>query len=108
MDDFRVLADATGMPFLTTRITPSGSPIFNNNPAFTVLLYNRGDAAVANYATFYLSNLAESGPTVAPEWAFEYAFEQAYGYHGYDPAGVLSLPKAIRTNPSVRNSYMQY
>jgi sphingomyelin phosphodiesterase acid-like 3 len=108
MDDFRVLADATGMPILTTRITPSVSPIFNNNPAFTVLLYNRGDAAVANYATFHLSNLAEIGPTVAPEWAFEYTFEQAYGYQGYDPAGVLSLAKAIRTNPSVRKSYMQY
>jgi hypothetical protein len=60
------------------------------------------------YATFYLSNLAEIGPTVAPEWALEYTFEQAYGYQGYDPAGVLSLAKAIRTNPSVRKSYMQY
>ena len=86
MDDFRVLSDASGTPLLTTRITPAVSPIFGNNPAFTVLLYDRSDAVVRNYATFYLANLAAAGPTVPPQWKREYTFAQTYGVQRYTPA----------------------
>lgn len=108
MDDFRVAVDAKGAPFLATRITPAVSPIFGNNPTFTVLLYDKTDASVTDYATFYLANFPKIGPAAGPQWAFEYAFGQAYGLKGYDPANLMSLAEAIRGNPSVQGSFMKY
>ncbi len=111
MDDFRVLSDRTGEPFLATRIAPAVSPVFNNNPAFTVLLYNKADASVSDYATFYLANLAQLGQDSAaatPAWTLEYTFTQAYGIQNYDPAALASLATRIRADASVRSSYMRY
>jgi sphingomyelin phosphodiesterase acid-like 3 len=108
MDDFRAIADANGTPLLATRITPAVTPLFGNNPAFTVLLYSRTDASVADYATFYLSNLAKVGPGVAPEWTLEYTFKGAYKAPGYDAASLAALAKSIRTDDAVRASFMRY
>ena len=98
MDDFRVLADTNGTPLLATRVTPAVTPLFGNNPAFTAVLYSRGDASVADYATFYLSNLAKVGPGVAPEWMLEYAFKDTYKVAGYDAASLAALAKGIKTD----------
>ena len=108
MDDFRVIADANGAPLLATRITPAVTPLFGNNPAFTVLLYSRTDASVADYATFYLSNLAQAGPGVAPDWKLEYAFKDTYKAPGYDSASLAALSKRIRSDDAVRASFMRY
>jgi sphingomyelin phosphodiesterase acid-like 3 len=108
MDDFRVVTDASGTPLLATRITPSVSPVFGNNPAFTVLLYSRTDASIADYATFYLSNLAKVGPGVAPDWKLEYTFKQTYNAPGYDAASLAAVSKRIRSDEPVRASFMRY
>lgn len=108
MDEFRVISDPNGTPLLTTRITPAVTPLFGNNPAFTVLLYSRTDASVADYATFYLANLAKVGPGVAPEWTLEYTFKDAYKAPGYDAASLAALAKSIRTDETVRASFMRY
>jgi hypothetical protein len=108
MDDFRVVADAGGSPLLATRITPAVTPLFGNNPAFTAVLYSRTDASVADYATFYLTNLAKVAPGVAPEWTLEYAFKDTYKAAGYDAASLAALAKSIRTDDTVRASFMRY
>ena len=108
MDDFRVITDASGAPLLATRVTPAVSPLFGNNPAFTALLYSRTDASVADYATFYLANLAKVGPGIAPEWKLEYTFKDAYQSPGYDAASLAALAKRIRTDDPVRASFMRY
>jgi len=108
MDDFRVVADASGTPILTTRIAPSVSPLFGNNPSFTVVLYDKEDAGIADYAAFYLSNLTKAGPAVAPEWPLEYAFGETYGNRTYTPAGMISLTQRLRSDATVRSSYMRY
>jgi len=108
MDDFRVIADANGAPLLATRITPSVTPLYGNNPAFTVLLYSRADASVVDYATFYLANLAKVGPGVAPEWKLEYTFKDAYQAPGYDAASVAALAKRIASDDNVRASFMRH
>ena len=108
MDDFRVVADAGGAPLLATRITPAVTPLYGNNPAFTVVLYSRTDASVADYATFYLSNLAKVVPGVAPEWTLEYSFRDAYKAPGYDAASLAALAKSIKTDDAVRASFMRY
>ena len=109
MDDFRVVADANGTPLLATRMTPAVTPLFGNNPAFTVVLYSRTDASVADYATFYLTNLAKVGSGVAPEWTLEYTFRDAYkAAAGYDAASLAALAKSIRADDAVRASFMRY
>jgi hypothetical protein len=108
MDDFRVIPDAGGAPLLATRVTPAVTPLFGNNPAFTVLLYSRTDASVADYATFYLANLAKVGPGVAPEWTLEYTFKDTYQAPGYDAATLAALAQRIRTDEAVRASFMRY
>ena len=108
MDDFRVVADAGGTPLFATRVTPAVTPLFGNNPAFTAVLYSRSDASVADYAVFYLANLAKVGPGVAPEWTLEYAFKEAYKATGYDAASLAALAKSIRTDDAVRASFLRY
>lgn len=108
MDDFREIADADGTPLLGMRITPAVTPLFGNNPAFTVLLYSRTDASVADYATFYLSNLAKVGPGVAAEWKLEYTFKDAYQAPGYDAVSLAALAKRIKTDDAVRTTFMRY
>jgi hypothetical protein len=108
MDDFRVVADAGGTPLLVTRITPAVTPLYGNNPAFTAVLYSRTDASVADYATFYLANLAKVGPGVAPEWTLEYAFKDAYKAAGYDAASLATLAKSVPTADAARASFLRY
>jgi hypothetical protein len=108
MDDFRLISDASGAPLLATRVTPAVSPLFGNNPAFTALLYSRTDASVADYATFYLANLAKAGPGVAAEWKLEYTFKAAYQAPGYDAASLAALAKRIKTDDTARASFMRY
>lgn len=106
MDDFRVLADATGAPVLATRIAPAVSPIFNNDPAFTVLLFDRSTAAVSDYATFHLANLGEAGTGTPPDWRLEYTFDQAYGAQSYGPPTLAALAGRIRRDPAVRAAFL--
>jgi hypothetical protein len=108
MDDFRAIADADGTPLLGMRITPAVTPLFGNNPAFTVLLYSRTDASIADYATFYLANLANVGQGVAADWKLEYTFKDAYQAPGYDAASLLALAKRIKSDDAVRSTFMRY
>jgi hypothetical protein len=105
MDDFRVVADANGTPLLATRITPAVTPLFGNNPAFTAVLYSRTDASVADYAVFWLANLAKVGPGVAPEWTLLYTFKDTYKAAAYDAASLAALSKSIKTDDAVRASF---
>ena len=53
MDDFRVtVADPSLLPL---RITPSVSPIFKNNPGFSVMTYDLTTASVSDITTYFLS-----------------------------------------------------
>ena len=108
MDDFRAVADANGAPLLATRITPAVTPLFGNNPAFTAVLYSRTDASVADYAVFYLANLAKVGPGVAPDWTLLYTFKDTYKAAGYDAASLAALSNNIKTDDAVRTSFLRY
>jgi hypothetical protein len=108
MDDFRAIADANGTPLLAMRITPAVTPLFGNNPAFTAVLYSRNDASIADYATFYLANLAKVGPGVAPAWTLEYTFKGAYKAAAYDAASLAALAKSLRTDDAVRATFLRY
>ena len=108
MDDFRLLSDGTGTPLLATRITPAVTPLFGNNPAFAVMLYDRADALVADSAVIYLTNVDTAGPTVPAQWKLEYDFARTYGVTRYTPANVAALAKRIAADAGVAKDYATY
>lgn len=108
MDDFRLLSDKDGTPLVATRITPAVTPLFGNNPAFAVLLYNRTNAIVADSTIVYLANADTAGPTVPAKWRREYDFARTYGVKSYTPATVAALAKRIAGDSRAAQSYMKF
>ncbi len=108
MDDFRVVATAAGEPILLTHITPAVSPVYRNNPAFGVVLYDRASGQPIDYATVYLTNLERAGRGEEARWAVEYSFKGAYGYQVLDPTTATELAKAIRSDPAIRDDYIAF
>ncbi|HEX5080276.1 MAG TPA: hypothetical protein VFV80_14080 [Geminicoccaceae bacterium] len=108
MDDFRIVSTAAGEPILLNHITPAISPIYQNNPGFGIVLYDRASGDLLDYATVYLGNLAAAGRGEPARWAVEYTFRDTYGYTSYDPATALDLARAIRSDPTVRDDYIAF
>ncbi len=88
MDDFRVVAPAS----LPLRITPSVSPIFKNDPAFSVITYSLTTASASDITTFFL---ALSSPM--PSWAKEYQFSSAYGISSFSSGQLSTAIATIRS-----------
>ena len=107
MDDFRVVATQAGEPVLLTHITPAISPIYQNNPGFGLVLYERASGALLDYATVYLTNLT-GGRRGEARWAIEYTFGDTYGYTAYDPETGAELAQAIRADAAVRDDYITF
>ncbi|MBV8274295.1 MAG: metallophosphoesterase [Verrucomicrobia bacterium] len=105
MDDFRILSPGDSTAPIAFRITPAISPIFGNNPAFSVLQYQASTGEVADVATYYL-DLAGGVPDA--KWALEYRFSTAYGYNTFSAKTLESLAAAIHSDPSVRHVFAGY
>jgi sphingomyelin phosphodiesterase acid-like 3 len=105
MDDFRVLSTSGNTPPVAFRITPAISPIFGNNPAFSVLNYSVSTGAVSDIATYYL-DLVKGGDN--PRWDLEYRFSTAYGYDAFTAGNLETLAAAIHDNPNVRQIFANY
>jgi len=108
MDTFRVLGGIEGQPILFAHVAPAISPIFGNNPSYQLFSYVSNTGALANYATFYLSNLAADSPPAAGLWRLEYDFNGAYGLMGVNRATLHTLSRKVARNPQVREKYVRY
>ncbi len=98
MDDFRVTAaDPSRLPL---RITPSVSPIFRNNPGFSVMTYDRTTGAVSDIATYFLS-LASPTST----WSKEYQFSSAYDVSSFSAANLSTIAAAIRSGGPTQKTF---
>ncbi|HEV3037216.1 MAG TPA: metallophosphoesterase [Candidatus Angelobacter sp.] len=90
MDDFRI--SSSNWPTAPLRITPAISPLFHNNPGFSVLSYDLNTGAASDVKTYFISL---SGPT--PQWTEEYRFSTAYGVSGFNAAGLSKVTTQIRS-----------
>ena len=86
-------------------MTPSISPVFGNNPAFSVLHYEVGTGTVSDIATFYL-DLLKGGNN--PTWSLEYRFSAAYGFNAFNPMYLATLAERIRAQPNIRRTFFGY
>ena len=98
MDDFRV--SAANPPSLPLRLTPAVSPIFRNNPAFSVMTYNLTTASVSDITTFFI---ALSSPT--PSWSMEYQFDSTYDVSSFGAANLSTIAASIRSGGAARSTF---
>jgi hypothetical protein len=89
-------------------IAPSVSPIYLNNPAFEVGVYDKANGALADYAVMYLGNYAQAGAGEQSDWSKEYDFRQAYHSQGVSPAGLEGVAAAIRNQPATRAQFLDF
>ncbi len=95
MDDFRVVApdqpshDPASLPL---RITPSVSPIFKNDPAFSVMTYSLTTASASDITTFFFALSSQM-----PSWSKEYEFSGAYGVSSFSAVNLSTIAAAIRS-----------
>ncbi|MCW3051400.1 MAG: hypothetical protein JWN14_570 [Chthonomonadales bacterium] len=102
MDDFRVLPDAGAMPLFPIRVSPAVSPLFHNNPAFSVFTYRADLGDIHDITTFFVP-LSDKRPT----WKTEYKFAKTYGYHTYNAAALFSLAAKIRKDGQAFQNYQK-
>jgi len=105
MDDFRVLGTKGGSSPVFFRITPSISPIYLNNPGFSVLKYDPTSGDMLDISTYYL-NLSPGGTD--PQWKGEYSFSSAYESSSLSPANMLQLAARIHDDPKVRQTFADF
>ena len=105
-DEFRVLSDSELSHAVAFRITPAISPIYRNNPAFSVLKYNPGSGDVTDIDTYYLD--VSNGIIGQRYWKHEYSFADTYGCPLFNPQNLLTLAARILDKPDVRSVFARY
>jgi sphingomyelin phosphodiesterase acid-like 3 len=105
MDEFRVLSDSDRSHAVAFRITPAISPIYRNNPAFSVLTYDRGTGDVTDIDTYYLDICNGIGQR---QWKHEYNFADTYGCGVFNARNLLTLAERIIDEPDVRSVFARY
>jgi hypothetical protein len=98
MDDFRLLSGPSG-PYLAIRVTPSVTPLFGNNPSFSVMRYAVADARPLGYVSYVFQSGA---------WRREYDFAQAYGEESYAPGNLAAVAAAIRSGGAAGAAYARF
>jgi len=104
-DDLRVLGAKGSSSPVFLRITPSISPIYLNNPGFSVLKYDPASGNMLDISTYYLN---QSPGGIDPLWKEEYSFSTAYESSALSPANMLQLAARIHDDPKVRQTFVGF
>jgi sphingomyelin phosphodiesterase acid-like 3 len=110
MDDFRVFEDAQGSAFAEAHVVPAVSPIYDNNPAFEIALYDKHTGNLVNYAIVYLTDLAQlqKDREHVPTWRIEYSADAAYRVAEYGPTAAKQIAGAIRSDTNTRRMFATF
>lgn len=101
MDDFHV--SGGDKPWLPIRITPAISPLFKNNPGFSVLSYDLKTAMPTDLKTFFIPLSSSTA-----QWVEEYQFSVAYTGSAFDASGIAKVVQGIRTGGPALGVYEKY
>ncbi|MEP2707575.1 MAG: metallophosphoesterase [Roseibium sp.] len=107
MDSFAIIKDASGAPLVASQITPAVSPIFGNNPAFAVFLYDRRNGELKDSETFYLTNLPDTKTGAKPNWQTEYTYRATYAIPDLTAKSRSSAAKRIKNDPGLRAKFTE-
>ena len=104
-DDYRLLIDDKAGVLGLQKIPPAISPIYDQNPGYEVVSYDRKTGVPTDFSTYYLANLDKVSPSVPADWRFEYTFTQAYGIPQYSADGVAAMVKAVEAGGPAADTY---
>jgi hypothetical protein len=99
-DGFRIVDETPLM------LVPSISPNHANNPAFFVVTMNAAASTIADYQAYDLDFTTAGLRGSAPNWRYEYDFDQAYalGTGGYSTASLEAIQKEIASDETIRRA----
>lgn len=104
-DDYRLLIDEHGDALGAQKIPPAISPIYDQNPSFEVVTYDRGTGASTDFSTYYLANLGDNPDGVQGDWRFEYTFTKAYDLPDYSAESVAALAGKLKAGGPIADTY---
>ena len=100
--DWRLVSDPVNSNALAA-VQIAGGVLFNhsNNPAFTIVTYDRGTLALVNESTYSLDRTAWYGSLdTTASWSIRYSQNQGYHIPDLSPSSLLSALAAMRSTAS--------
>ncbi len=110
MNSFRVIGPDPSRPAVPMLVVPSISPIYSNNPSFTLLRIDDTNASVQDAQAFVLDDLpalAKNG-RVAANWRREYDFDSVFGHGTIDASHLASVQNQILGDDRVRRRFDEF
>lgn len=103
MDEYRLSIDVDGSGAEPVIVTPSVSPVFNNNPAFKVLTVSSVQWSPSDYRSLnYPLDVAD------PAYQSYYTFSNAYGLNGVLETTLAELYPMLNEVEADRENYIGY
>ena len=90
-DDYRLLQSPGSQPLIAQKILPAISPIYNQNPGFSIMTYDAKTGAPLDFSTYHLTNLDSASLTEPGYWRFEYDFADEYGFERYSAESIAEI-----------------
>ncbi len=101
-DGFRIV-DQT--PLL---LVPSISPNHANNPSFEVARVDATTGALGDYTVYAFADAPAAAVIGPPAFAFEYAYDQRFGVHGFSVASLTALQQRLHDDAALRAAQASY
>ena len=101
-DDIRVDAEKG----LFTKIVPSLSPVFDNNPGYILASYSADDMSILDYQVIYLDIEQYKNATFGQEqWLAEYGYLATYGIQGVNTCSLDYLHQLYQDQIDLKDKY---
>ena len=100
------IVNTAGVDQAFVLIDPAISPIFDQNPAFRIVLF-RSDGSLADQSTYYLTNLKQASRKVRGRWKKEYTFTQKWRAPRLDTASLGKIYSQIATTEDARDQWLK-
>ena len=110
MDTFELLQSRFNRPISFVHVTPAISPVYGNNPAFEVSVYDRRTFDVTDYTTYFLDLDSPEAKTNVPiTWRREYSFKDAYGQRKFGASALNEVHNLMPNDQhGVLTKYEEY
>jgi hypothetical protein len=104
-DDFRVVNTSSAAASFVL-ITPSISPVYNQNPSFRVATF-QADGSLRDDSVYYLTNLVFASSTTPGQWSREYSFAREWNMRALDAASLSALYGEIVAKSDQRAAWLK-
>lgn len=104
-DDYRVFINERRLPVSYLLVTPSISPVYDNNPSYKIFSYDTSGFNIINFDSYYLP---VNDVSVFSEWRFQYDFKSAYRLNDISPESIMKIFGLINSDTTFRNNYIRF